>query len=702
MAELKLPKLRQDLQLKQMEHDEDGFPTWVIYDDASHRYFKIGWLEFEILARWHLDNPKNIVESINKETTLNITEKNVLLVAGFLQSNELVIIENQPMFDALLNKKMKRKSYIKQLLDSYLFFIIPLANPDRFLDKTIGYVKILFTKTALSIFCVIALLGVYLIIRHWDEYINTFNYLFNLSNVIIFVIAISMVKIIHELSHAYVAKYLGCRVASIGIAFIVMWPVLYTDTTDAWKLTKKSHRVAIAAAGVGAEMVLTFVAFFLWPFVPVGLPQYFLFFISTVSIFHSLLINMNPLLRFDGYYLFADLVGVSNLRSTSFVIGSWKLREWLFKFGEKAPIAYPKKKEKLLIFYAYFSWIYRFLLITAIALLVYHYFFKVLGIILMLIEVWFFILYPFLLELKDYWVRRKVVTVNKNSIITFSTVALLLIIFFVPWSGKISAPATLEYAEQTKIYTQFSGEIRQVNFISGEQVNKGQLLISFKNYNLDYSINAARIDIAMIKTRMQTEIDRAAELGYKSVSIQDLQSKENELQGLLAQKSKLEINAPFSGVIFSNNQGFHQGVWLGQNTLIGDLVNPIEPVIYAYIPEKDLHRIRIGESAIFYPNQVNVDKVSLKIVAIDSAALEDLESPYLASIYGGKIAVIQNKEAQLEIQESLYRVKLVPTEKMPVLFHVATGEVQIRGTRESYASQIWKLISATLIKESGF
>lgn len=696
-----LPELRQDLELIEMDPDEDGAPTWMVYDIASHKYFLVGWLEFEILVRWGLGTASKIVQSVNKETTLHITQDNIEIIKRFIETHELVSAKSNESLLSLIHKRPK-KHYFQKALHSYLFFLIPLISPDHFLERTLPLVKILFTKTAFIILCLIALTGFYLVARQWSEFIGTFDYLFTIENLLIFALCIILVKIFHELGHAYVAKYFGCRVSTIGIAFLVMWPVLYTDTTDVWKIKSKRQRVLVAAAGVLTELIIAILATFLWTFAPEGLSKTILFFLATISWFTSIFINFNPLLRFDGYYLLSDLIGIENLQTTAFTVGKWKLREVLFKFGEKAPILYPTKKEKLILFYAYFTWIWRFFLFISIALLVYFFFFKVLGIFLMAVEILYFILFPIFGELKSYWIRRKQVTMNKNTMITFSVLALLFILFFIPWHTQITAPATLEYTKQIKIFTQHEGQLKSTNFISGTAVKKGQLLMTFNNPNIDYNIRQVNIEIDIIQTRLRQEIDRTKELGFRQASLEELQSKKNELANLEEEKSKLKLYAPFSGKIFSDNQSIKPNVWIGKNQLIGELINASAPIIYAYVPEKDVHRIGVGAKANFYPNEIDNSKLKLKVTGIDPAAIENLASPYLASIYGGEIAVTLSEDKKLVVQEALYRITLEPINNIPLLSHVVTGEVVIKGKRESFAKRLWLLLSAILIRESGF
>ena len=121
----------------------------------------------------------------------------------------------------------------------------------------------------------------------------------------IYFITLILVKCLHELGHAYVAKYHGCRVSAIGIAFLVFFPFLYTDTTDAWRLRNHKDRLLINFAGILTELHLALIATFVWGVLPEG-GLGAAFFIATTSWISSIAINVSPFMRFDGYYVFSD------------------------------------------------------------------------------------------------------------------------------------------------------------------------------------------------------------------------------------------------------------------------------------------------------------------------------------------------------------------------------------------------------------
>ncbi len=700
-----LPSLREDLILKPSENDADGFPTWHIYDPIKHQYFRVGWAEFEMLSRWSLNDPEKIIESINNETTLHVEQNLFERLLAFLVQNTLVTSTDPNYVNQLLEQHKKSKKVVSpNLLKQYLFFKVKLIRPDRFLDKTLRYVTPFFTKTFLYTMLVLCVISLYLIGRQWDQFINTYTYFFNFKGLTYLFIAIAITKIIHEFAHAYTSKYYGCRISTMGVAFLVLWPVLYTDTTDTWSLTSKRKRMAIGAAGMIAELSLAVMATFLWVFLSDGIVRSVAFFIATVSWVMTIAVNLNPFLRFDGYYLLSDWINVSNLQLRAFALARWWLRELLFKFGDPKPYVFPKKKEIFLIIYSYCTWIYRFFLFLGIAIFIYYMFFKALGIILMLAEIILLLVMPIAKELKVYWQRRGSVTMNKNTKITFSILVLLTFILLFPWRSSIDAPGTLEYNEYTRLYAPHAAMVENVLIQENDIVKKDQVLIVLDSPHINFELNKLKAEIEIVKQRLLKEKYESETLGYKQAGQQDLSQKINEYDNAQKEKDKLTIRAPFAGKVSALEKGLIKDRWLGLDEYLGELVEAKDPRIVAYVPEAELHRISVGNTVRFYPEDRDASPLKAKIIKIDSVSSEQLYAPYQASVYGGDIPVAEKptEEKKYELTESMYRVFIKPSAKMPPMQHITRGIALIQGQRESYMYRIWRAVSAVLVRESGF
>ena len=405
-ALFRLPPLREDIRLLPGPVARDGAPTWTLYDPAMHRYLQIGRREFEILVRWGLGTPALIAESVSGSTTLPVTEADVLEVLRFAQRGRLVQASGPLAAKALAAEAAAlRLSPWMWLLKNYLFVRVRLINPDRLLGLGVRALGFVFTPGFVSVLAGLALLGLYLIGRQWENYTHSFMHLFSLEGAAEVAVALAFAKAVHEIGHGMMAKYLGCRVPGMGVALLVLWPMLWTDVTDAWRLTKRHERLLIDAAGVMAELALAVVAALAWSILPDGPSRSAAFLLSGSTWLITLAVNASPLMRFDGYFFLSDWLEEPNLQERSFALARWWLREVLFGLGDPAPEEMRVGRRRLMIVYAVACWLYRLGLFLGIAVLVYHLAFKLLGLFLMAVEVGWFVVRPILTELA-VWARR--------------------------------------------------------------------------------------------------------------------------------------------------------------------------------------------------------------------------------------------------------------------------------------------------------
>lgn len=265
------------------------------------------------------------------------------------------------------------------LLKNYLFIRVRLIDPDRLLGHAAEMLGSVFTPAFPIVMLCLAVLGFYLIGRQWDTYTHAFLPLLSLEGAAEVSTAMVFVKAIHEFGHGLVAKRLGCRVPGMGVAMLVLWPL--------------------------AELVVAVLASLAWSVLPDGPARQAAFLLSGSTCLITVAVNINPLMRFDGYFLMSDWLEEPNLQERSFALARWRLRELLFGFRDPPPEVVPPARRHLLIGYALACWTYRFGLFLGIALLVYRLAFKLLGIFLMMVEVGWFLARPIVAELA-IWPRR--------------------------------------------------------------------------------------------------------------------------------------------------------------------------------------------------------------------------------------------------------------------------------------------------------
>lgn len=367
--------IRDDLALLPGPRAYDGSPTWTLYDPAVHKYYRIGWLEFECLQRWNMANAEDIAASIEDESPLHASEEDVEHFVQFLVRNQLVKpigIDSSRSFAVL--RRISKPGFWTWLLHNYLFMRVPLVRPDRVLQKLLPFIDLFFHRRFLLLLFIGVCIAVYLVSQRWSEFSHSFIYNFTPEGILATLAMMSLSKVIHELGHAFAASHYGCRVPAMGVALLLGMPVLWTDVTDAWRLTKRQQRLIIDAAGMTAELTLAVLATFLWTVLPEGPLRSGSYLLASTAWVITLGINLNPFMRFDGYYLLADTLDIPNLQDRSFALARWRLRESLFNFGFSPPEQWEKNRGRFLIIYAYSVWIYRLILFTGIAWLVYCFF----------------------------------------------------------------------------------------------------------------------------------------------------------------------------------------------------------------------------------------------------------------------------------------------------------------------------------------
>ncbi|MDZ5645898.1 HlyD family efflux transporter periplasmic adaptor subunit [Nitrospirillum sp. BR 11828] len=697
---LRLAPLREELTLLAGPALADGSPTWTLHDQVAGRFYRLGWLEFEILRRWQLEVPEVIAADVASNTTLRATVDDVMAVSQFLAMNNLLQRHGPQAVATLMRQAEMRKPGLWQwLLKNYLFFRIPLVKPDRFLAQAMPYVSWIFTRGFFLATLAAALVGIYLVTRQWDQFRTTFVSFLSPSGLITAALGLTVAKVVHELGHALTAKRYGCRVQTMGIAFMVMYPLLYTDVSDAWRLPNRRQRLAIGVAGMGAELTLAAYATLAWSFLPEGPVKAAAFLLATTSWIMTVLVNTSPFMRFDGYFLLSDLLDVPNLHERAFALGRWWLRERLFHLGEPVPEELPPRRRQLLITLAIATWIYRFTLFVGIAALVYHLFFKVLGILLFLVEVWWFILRPPLNEVLEWVKRRESMTWNRRSATTAAIGLVLLALAVIPWRSTVTAPAVLRAAQEMEIFLEQPGRVDAVLVKAGQTVTAGQVLFRLSSPDLDYKLVQQRQKIETLQ--WEAAYRGGVDPKRQRIAAQELETAQAELRGLEAERAKLTVTAPFAGVMAEVAEPLSPGEWLPARERLGLLLDPGRPMIEAYVREADLHRVAVGGEGRFRPDQSVTGAVDGRIQDIDDTSTRVLTRRYLASPFGGDIPAREDKQHQMVPEESLYRVLIAPA-KDATPATLERGRVTLEGARESLLGSLWRRTAAVLLREAGF
>ena len=451
-----------------------------------------------------------------------------------------------------------------------------------------------------------------------------------------------------------------------------------------------------------AELGLAAVATVLWAFLPDGTLRSMAFVVATSSWIMSLTVNLNPLMRFDGYYLLADGLGLPNLQDRACAFGQWKLRELLFGAGSPQPESVGLSTRRIMIAYAWAMWVYRLVLFTGIAVMVYHHFFKALGIILFLVEILFFICLPIWREFTAWWSRRAAFAKTSRFAVTMAVVALLLILTVIPWSSRVAIPGVLYARSYATLYPPASGRIVAVSVRPGQHVRKADTLLILESPKLAKDAIIAQTQVDQLDFRLQRQAGYADDRAQGRVIAESLKAKLAELDGLVERQGNLQLQSPIDGVVVDRADSLYPGRWINEKLAVAYVINPQEAAIAALAPVEDLNVLAVGQEALFIPNDVTRSAWRARVTEIRDVDEQDFSLPYLASIYGGEVSARKDAHGRVQAEQSVYRVELEVLDQTEPVDQTVTGQLHVTGKTESLVERAWDRVVAVMIRESGF
>jgi len=697
-----LPPLREELALLPGTVLADGQPSHTLHDPVRNLFFQIDWPTFEVLSRWHLADAAAIAADISRETTLHLEAEDVDSVIRFLYDNQLL----QPLPDsagamAQLLKK-KKGTTAEWLLHNYLFFRIPLLKPDRWLERHVGSLAFFYSKQFRVLSLAALVFGLIEVYRDWDRFTTTLVDMFSWSGLASYSIALVAVKLLHELGHAFTAKRYGCRVPAMGVAFLVLWPMAYTDTNEVWKLTSRRQRMQVAAAGMLTELTVAAWSTLAWALLPEGIPKSVAFMLATTTWISSIAINASPFMRFDGYFLLSDWLGMPNLHARSFALARWDFRERLFALGEPVPEVFSRHRHAGLILFAYATWIYRLVIFLGIAALVYTFFIKTVGIFLFLVEIGWFVLLPPYRELQAWRARWPVLRKRKRARRSALIALLALLLFVLPWPTRIAVTGLLRPAEQFVVYAPPHAQVMEMPVAEGSRVKAGTLLFRLASFDLESRERAAQAKYERMRWQASTGAFDNEQRAQWQVLQEQLADTSAELASIQADALRYTPAAPFDGVLRDINPDLRVGAWISPQEPLARLLADQEQQVVAFLEEEEIGLVAQGNSARFYADGLEGPYIPLEVVRIDSDASRTLPEAELSSLYGGTL-LVREKNGSLYPEQALYRVTLkvnAPTENLTG--HAWRGKVVISGSWYAPGLRFLRAALNLFWREAGF
>jgi len=697
---LPLPVLRPDVEFFAGPDDPDGAPTFVLHDPLRGTFERATWVQAEVLSR--LRQPRAmgpLLAELARNTTIKVTAEDVQGLCADVRRRGLTLDTQIALEEPGAAGASVGRRGLAGLFRHLVFARIPLLRPDEFLSRTVTWVRPLGSRPAFVLYALIAVLGLVALAQRFDAYLATLPYFFNPAGALAFALAVVAVKVLHEFSHAYVAKAMGNRVPTMGVVLIFLFPVAYADVTDSWRMRHRRRRALISLAGVTAELVVAGAALLAWAISPPGLVRSLAFTLSSATLLTTILLNLNPAMRRDGYYLLSDLLGIDNLQSRAFAATRWLLYRHLLGL----PVAAPEPglrpgRMAILASYTAVAWVYRLIVYVGIALMLYHRVTKVVGAILFALAIYTFLLRPVAMEVFGVFRLRRVLSWNWRTATAAAACASLAFWLAWPLPRWQAVPAVTAARESQVVYAPGEGVIRELLVRPQSWVNNGQTLLVIASPELEAQADLARLEVERLGLELaivKTDERRRALLPQK---LEELARAQARLEGLEKALERNCLRAGLDGVVVEWNEALHVGSAVGTRQVLGRIVNPDQPGATAYVPDRLAHDVRIGQQVYFCadaPPGRQVGRVSF----VDSVPTVIMDHLALASVAGGPIAVSPDAAGHLRVLDSYYRIEVALEE--PADFRLGqTGRLWLRAAARSRLAELLRHLHRVLLRES--
>jgi putative peptide zinc metalloprotease protein len=539
VADLK-PRVRSHASIHR--HRYRGETWYVLQDLASGRAHRFSPTSYLVIG---LMDGRRTVQEIWDTVMGRLgddapTQDEMIQLLSQLHSADVLQCDVPPDIAELFQRfqKQQQKKLFGQLM-SPLWWRVPLVDPERFLAFLLPWVRPFIGITGACLWAICVGIALVLVGVHWkDLTANLLDRLLLPGNLVVLWFVFPFLKAFHEIGHGLAVKAFGGEVHDMGVMFLVFSPLPYVDASTASAYSSKWQRIAVGAAGMAIELFLASVALVVWLAAEPGLVRSLAYNVVLIAGLSTVLFNANPLLRYDGYYMLADLLEIPNLYQRSRAYLGYLCERYLFghKEAERPPDS--RSERAWFVVYAVSSFVYRILVIWAIALFLFHKAFY-LGMVAVAALVGAWLVVPAWKGLRFLLASPRLRRVRLRAIAISAMLAGLLIagIGFVQVPSRTGAEGIVWIPEEALVRAGADGFVERVAARPGQQVRPGEVLLECQDSELATRVQVLDAKLRELKARYdeQRPVDRvkaAMMLEEIRYAEGDLAKAREELEGL--------------------------------------------------------------------------------------------------------------------------------------------------------------------------
>lgn len=694
-----VPTLRPDLHFTIQESEDDGY---VLEDALRQKFYRIGRAEYVLFTE--LDGKTDLGEAVVRANGFlgdNIfNEENARVTLQWLIQNQLLSDSSDDLVKGRLqlDERIRKQKLLGKF--NLISIKIPLFNPDPIFEKISPWLRWLTGPVFALFWCVTVFYGCIVLYHQSDNFFRTATAALSPENVFFLWLAWFLLKILHEASHALTTYRYQGRVFEAGILFIVFFPLTYVNGSSTWNFPNRWQRIHAAFSGIYAELFVAAIAVLIWVDTPNSVVGNIAHNLVLVAGFSSLLFNINPLMRFDGYFILSDLTAIPNLYSrgkdfVSSIFSAIFFGQWSYV------VRFNTWREIFIAFYGVAALIWRLLIMTFLLLLIasavhgFGIFIAIISLILIVgVPLW-------RLKEKLSLLYRENLPVYKRFWIATGSCCVVagLLLNLLHWQGDLKTPAVVQYENEMVVKTKVAGIVDKIYVHSGEDVSQGQPLLELTNPELLAEHEQLKIHLAQLLLQKRNAIIREDVTSYQVLEEQSTVTRKN-IMAIEDDIADLTLVAETGGTVLARRLEELQGVYLTRGRDVLSLVTENDKKLLASVDGEEIESFRNMQGKPVQVIERSMDRSTFEgtVTQVSPAADAKVPDKALSAAYGGPIAVRQVQTSatsdkvdsgEYEFFSPRFDVEIeVPPQEADRLLVGQLTTVRVKGQRVS----LWKFL----------
>ncbi|HHJ15065.1 MAG TPA: hypothetical protein ENJ80_00015 [Gammaproteobacteria bacterium] len=637
------PRLKRGLQLQSQIHA--GKTWYVLGDPLNGRHYRFSPAAQRVLEM--LDGKRSLAE-IAAVPGGDVTEtsahfEQLLGLLARLYAAELLDWKLSPqqraVFDHLSGKTAGQAPPRRPF--NPLAIRLPLADPDALLQRLLPFVRPLFSPLWLLAWCLLVGWGLLQAAMNLDALAGELgDRLLTSSNLLLLWLSYPLVKLLHELGHAFAVKVRGGEVHEMGVMLLALIPVPYVDASAASGFPERRWRLLVGAAGMLVDLAVASLALAVWLSVsPDSWLHALCYNIMLIAGVSTLLFNLNPLMRYDGYYMLADLTGIPNLSSRASRYLLYLLQRHAFGLRTGKSPATGAGEARWLLLYGLAAFVYRVAILGVILWLVSERYF-LLGLVIAVWGGWMMFIAPLLRGLHALWRGPELAPVRTRAIAVSSAAAVFaaVFLFVVPVPSWTQAEAVVWLPERAVLRAGADGFVSELLVEPGAQVQAGSALIRSEDPLAQVRIKRQQAYVEELRHRYTAA--RSRDRNEAARVRDELETARGDLERARKRLAALTLYSAADGRFEPLRGRDIEGRFVRQGQVLGYVVGSVQPTLRAVVGQDDIGRVRSDAGNIRARLGESTDRLlPLRLVRAVPAANRRLPSAALGTAGGGAVPV---------------------------------------------------------------